>query len=291
MSAGRLASPRSRTLLAVTLAVAAAIAVVIGHSALQPTPTRGSGLAALPLGVAGAAPGACAAYAPAGHPNGKTVFVDAGHGGVDPGAVAFTAAGSPVLEKDLTLAVATRLAGMLTADGYRVAMARTADTSVAELGADDVVAGALTADAQRRDVAKRIECANAAVAAVLISIHFNSGAGPGIGGTQTYYDPARPFARASRALAKDVQSSLVGALGSNDRGVWPDDQLPSAAAELGPASRGGAGAASAMPGVVAEPLFMTDPGELAFATDPRGQERIALGLKIGIEAFLGAGGG
>jgi N-acetylmuramoyl-L-alanine amidase len=40
--------------------------------------------------------------------------------------------------------VATRLAAMLERDGYRVAMSRTADTSVAELSANDLVAGALT---------------------------------------------------------------------------------------------------------------------------------------------------
>jgi N-acetylmuramoyl-L-alanine amidase len=252
--------------------------VIAARSAFQATPTHGSALAAEPVKLAGVAHGACVVYPAAGRGNGRTVFLDPGNGGVDPGVVAFTPAGRPVFAKDLTLAVASKLATLLEADGYRVAMSRTGDTSVAQLGAEDLVAGGLTADAQRADLLKRAACANASDASLAVSIHFNAVADPGIGGTQTFYASTARLAEPSRELANDVQSALVAATGATSRGVWSDAQLPSAGVQLG---------ASAMPGVVVEPLFLTDSDDLAFATDPAGQDRIALGLKIGIESYLG----
>lgn len=275
----RPAWPSLRTALAVAVAVTVAGAVIVMRSAFEATPIHGSGLAAQPLNMAGVAPGACVVYPPAaaGTGHGRTVFVDAGHGGVDPGIVAFTSSGQPVFEKDLTLAVASKLATRLEADGYRVAMSRTADTSVAQLSADDLVAGALTANAQRADLLKRAACADASNASLIVSVHFNSVADPGIGGTQTFYGSAPRLEAASHQLADDVESSVVAATGAANRGVWSDAQMPAVAVQLG---------ASAMPGIVTEPLFLTSPDDLAFAMNPVGQERIALGLKIGIETFL-----
>jgi N-acetylmuramoyl-L-alanine amidase len=280
------------------VAVAVAGAVLVARSALEPATTHGSAPAAQPLGVAGVVPGACVAYPASGSPAGKTVYLDPGHGGVDPGAVAFRADGRRVLEKDVTLAVATRLAAMLERDGYRVAMSRTADTSVAELSANDLVAGALTADAERHDLLKRAACANASGASLLVSIHFNAVADPSVGGTQAFYDAARPFAAANRELAAGLQSALVGALDSTDRGVWSDGALTAPAltprgeayghfVELGPALPGWVDEPSAMPGAVVEPLFLTNANDLVYATSGAGQERIALGLKIGIEKLPG----
>jgi N-acetylmuramoyl-L-alanine amidase len=57
----------------------------------------------------------------------KTVFIDPGHGGLDPGVVGM-AGGSPVLEKTVSLSVATRLGELLRGDGYRVVLSRTDDS-------------------------------------------------------------------------------------------------------------------------------------------------------------------
>lgn len=54
------------------------------------------------------------------------VVVDAGHGGVDPGARAVTGKN----EKDLTLAIARQLAGKLESSGYRVVMTRNRDVFI-----------------------------------------------------------------------------------------------------------------------------------------------------------------
>jgi N-acetylmuramoyl-L-alanine amidase len=202
-----------------------------------------------------------------------------------------------VLEKDLTLAVGLRLQAMLRADGYRVVMSRATDTSVARLAATDTVAGALTASAVHTDLLARTACANAARSTVLLSIHFDAFDDPSVGGTETFYSAARSFSAQSKALAIALQAALVAGLGSDDRGVWTDDQMvgpaltPSGSTyghliELGPASKGWVDDPSQMPGALVEPLFLTNPEEARFAADPAGQVRIASALKIGLERYL-----
>ena len=204
-----------------------------------------------------------------------------------------------VLEKDVALAVATRLSDLLRGAGYRVVMARTQDTTVIKLSASDSVYGSLTASAEHRDLAARAACANAAGAAALVSIHFDAFADPTVGGTETFYDSARTFAPANQKLASDLQSALVAALGTSDRGVWTDDQLAAPTLtstgssynhliELGPMSAGWVDAPSQMPGALVEPLFLTNPAEARVAADPSGQQAIAAALAAGLVNFLTA---
>jgi N-acetylmuramoyl-L-alanine amidase len=243
--------------------------------------------------------GACMSLAPTRAGSGQTVFIDAGHGGLDPGVVGGSR-GHQVLEKDVTLAVASQLSDLLRAAGYRVVMARTQDTTVIKLSDSDSVYGSLTASAEHRDLAARAACANAAGAAALLSIHFDAFGDPTVGGTETFYDSARTFADANRRLATDVQSALVAALGTSDRGVWTDDQLaaPTLTAsgstynhliELGPLSAGWVDDPSQMAGALVEPLFLTKPSEAQTAADPAGQQVIAAALAAGVEKFLAGG--
>jgi N-acetylmuramoyl-L-alanine amidase len=237
--------------------------------------------------------------APAHSGSGKTVFIDPGHGGLDPGVVGGTS-GRQVLEKDATLAVASRLSDLLRADGYRVVMARTQDSTVVKLSASDSVLGSLTSTAEHRDLVTRAACANAAGAAALLSIHFDAFADPTVGGTETFYDSARTFGPVSLRLATDLQAALVAALGTADRGVWTDDQLAAPTLttsgstyghliELGPMSSGWVDDPSQMPGALVEPLFLTNPAEARLAMDAAGQQVIAAALEAGLVKFLTAG--
>src|SRR5258708_29576861 len=70
--------------------------------------------------------GACMSLEPTRAGPGQTVFIDPGHGGLDPGVVAGTTA-HPGLEKDATLAVALRLSDLLRGAGYPLASARAAE--------------------------------------------------------------------------------------------------------------------------------------------------------------------
>jgi N-acetylmuramoyl-L-alanine amidase len=253
-------------------------------------------LASSQVAVAGLDSGACISYPPThGQPD-KAVFIDAGHGGLDPGVVG-AVGGKQVLEKDAALAVAIRFGALLRADGYRVVMARTQDSSVTKLAASDSITGALTNSAEHRDLATRVACANASNASVLVSIHFDGFNDPAVGGTETFYDAARPFAATSKRLAVDLQAGLVAGLGTSDRGVWTDDQLAAPALtasgdvyghliELGPAAAGWVDDPSQMPGALVEPLFITNLSEAQVATDPAGQQRIAQALEAGLVKYL-----
>jgi N-acetylmuramoyl-L-alanine amidase len=248
------------------------------------------------LSVAGLEAGACMSLPSKQAGSRQTVFIDAGHGGLDPGVVG-TASGHQVLEKDATLGVATRLGDLLRADGYRVVMARTRDSTVVKLTSTDSVLGSLTASAVHRDLAARAACANAAGAAALVSIHFDAFSDPSVGGTETFYDSARTFAVDNRRLALNLQAAVVAALSTSDRGVWTDDQLAAPTLtssgstyghliELGPMAAGWVDNPSLMPGALIEPLFLTNPAEAKVASDPAGQQKIAVALEAGLVKFL-----
>jgi len=288
-----------RAALASALVVTCALAFAEARSALLVAvgaPGSPAGAAVAPVAVDGVSPGSCVSYASTASGSGRTVFIDPGHGGLDPGVVG-AAGGRQVQEKDLTLAVAGSLASMLRADGYRVVMSRTSDSLVALQTASDVAAGALTASAVHRDLLMRAACANASGATVLLSIHFDAFDDPSVGGTETFYDSARSFASESKRLATDVQSAVVSALRTANRGVWTDEQLaaptltPSGSRyghliELGPASSGWVDHPSEMPGALVEPLFLTNPREASVAASADGQQRIAAALKTALEAYF-----
>lgn len=260
------------------------------------SPALKPALAASQVPVAGLDTGACISYPATRGQSDKTVLIDAGHGGLDPGVVG-AVGGKQVLEKDAALAVATRLSALLRADGYGVVMARTQDSSVTKLAASDSITGALTNSAEHRDLVTRVACANASNASVLVSIHFDGFSDPTVGGTETFYDSARPFAATNKRLAVDLQAGLIAGLGTSDRGVWTDDQLAAPALtpsgdsyghliELGPASAGWVDDPSQMPGALVEPLFVTNPAEAQIASDPAGQQRIAQALEAGLVKFF-----
>lgn len=115
------------------------------------------------------------------------IWIDAGHGGVQPGAVALG-----YKEKDLTLQVATLLGTELTRCGFSVAQTRTTDIDV--------------------DLDTRGPLANEWDADYFVSVHLNAGGGKG---AETWCSIA---GGKSKALAERIQAELVS-LGYVDRGV------------------------------------------------------------------------
>jgi N-acetylmuramoyl-L-alanine amidase len=245
-------------------------------------------------------PGACMAFPPTRGNRHLTVFLDAGHGGIDPGAIGTTSAGKVVYEADETLPVVLDAMAVLRGEGFRVAVSRTGPTTVLRLGPGDVSGGILTVKGSHDDVTARDVCANIAHANVLIGVYFNSG-GPSSAGSLTAYDAARPFAAANHELASLVQLSVLHAMnlqGWNipNAGIVSDVGLGSAVSPedyaygrlllLGPAMRGYFSTPSQMPGALIEPLFITDPFEASIAASSRGQHVIADGLANAVELYF-----
>jgi N-acetylmuramoyl-L-alanine amidase len=196
----------------------------------------------------------------------------------------------------VALAVATQLSALLRAQGYRVVLSRTADTTVARFPVDQVQGGVIDADQVRQDLLARARCADDAHATLLISIHFNGYDDASVGGTQTIYDAVRPYSDSNLRLAQSLQSALVASLGRADRGVLTDDRLNAPTLSdradgyghlllLGPAEPGWLDQPTTMPGALVEPLFLTDPAEADLAASPAGQRRIAGALAAGIQGF------
>ncbi|MDD4178496.1 MAG: N-acetylmuramoyl-L-alanine amidase [Candidatus Margulisbacteria bacterium] len=121
---------------------------------------------------------------------GKTIILDPGHGGDDPGA--FSASGVP--EKNLTLKTAQATARLLREAGATVYLTRDED--------------------RRSNLKDVVEFANKEKAGIFISIHYNSTNNSGISGTETYY-----YNPVSRAFAESMHEAIVRGLRRRDRGL------------------------------------------------------------------------
>ncbi len=297
---------RRRSLTALGVAAAAVVVVL----AWKTRPLTSSPAAdGVQLDPSAFSPTACMAFAPTSGDRHTTVFLDAGHGGLDPGAVGTTSSGATIDEGTETLPVELDAAQLLRADGYRVVVSRTTDSNVVRLTSADLAGGVLSLQGAHDDVAARDVCADLSGAAVLVGIYFDSGGSPSDAGSVTTYDTARPFSAANLRLADLVQRDVLAAMNAKgwqipDDGVQPDSEegslvptsadspLAQAAATyghvllLGPAAAGFFATPSTMPGALIEPLFVTDPFEGSLAADPADQEVIARGLAQAVEQYL-----
>ncbi|SDH18699.1 N-acetylmuramoyl-L-alanine amidase [Alteribacillus persepolensis] len=145
--------------------------------------------------------------------NGKTIVIDAGHGGHDPGAQA-----NGLVEKNVVLSVALSVEDLLENDGVNVVMTRDDDTFVSLSG--------------------RVNIAERANADSFVSIHANA-ATPAAEGAETFYDSSHQ-AKESRELASAIQDRLVKDTGMSYRRVAntgfyviKNTTMPSTLIELG----------------------------------------------------------
>jgi N-acetylmuramoyl-L-alanine amidase len=299
---------RSGGLAALVAAAAVGLAACGGSSSSQGTSSgsltevkvQGLG-AATAMDPAYFSKGACVEFPPTKGNRNLTVFLDAGHGGLDPGGVGSTESGQVIHEADETLPVVLDTMTILRHAGFRVVVSRTGRTSVLRLGPGDVSGGALTDKGVHDDVAARDVCANDAHANVLVGVYFNSGASAANAGSVTAYDSARPFAAANHRLADLVQSDVLAAMNAQgwqipNGGVQTDQGFGSSVSAasqaydhlmlLGPAKKGYFSTPSTMPGALVEPLFITDPFEGTIAASSRGQQVIAGGLARAIEQYF-----
>lgn len=121
------------------------------------------------------------------------IYLDAGHGGKDPGAIGTTYS---TKEKDAALDVSNRVMKKLQEKGYKVKYSRNTDVYIPLL--------------------ERTQVANNLGADLFVSIHFNSATTASAAGIETLY---KVDGRKSNVLADKIQNSMISAISLKNRGV------------------------------------------------------------------------
>lgn len=123
----------------------------------------------------------------------NTVIIDAGHGGIDGGAVSV----SGVYESQINLEISQKLNDMMRLLGIRTIMIRDTDNSV-------YTEGKTIAAKKVSDIHERVRIVNTTPNALLVSIHQNMFSDPKYNGTQVFYNNRSD----SKILADCLQAAM-----------------------------------------------------------------------------------
>ena len=127
----------------------------------------------------------------------QTVIIDAGHGGVDGGAVSCTG----VYESNINLDIALRLNDLLHLLGIQTVMIRDTDRSVYTTG-DTIAAKKVS------DIKERIRVVNSTPNAILVSIHQNNFHDSRYWGTQVFYNKQSGSDQIAELLQESFRTNL-----------------------------------------------------------------------------------
>ncbi len=128
--------------------------------------------------------------------NFNTVILDAGHGGVDGGAVADDA----TLEKDINLSIALKLKAVLEIYGYNVILTRSDDSSIHSQEAKTIRQKKIS------DIRNREKIILENQASLFVSIHQNKFSDTSVHGAQVFYSKNH---QQSPVLAQEISNSIV----------------------------------------------------------------------------------
>ncbi len=189
------------------------------------------------------------------------VVIDAGHGGEDGG----TSSAAGLVEKDVNLAVAEALRGLLETAGVRVIMTRTEDKLLYDRGVDYQGRKKVLDLAARRTVAETTE------GCLFVSIHMNAFPDPRYSGMQVWYSPHDPR---SAAIAEDIQAGAQIIMPENNRkikaagrNIYLLDRLET-------------------PAVLVECGFLSSPAEAERLDDPAYRRALSAVIFAGIMPYI-----
>ncbi len=213
----------------------------------------------------------------------RTVIIDPGHGGKDPGAMH-----NGVVEKDVNLDVAQRLKTILNKLGYKVYLTRTGNKGIS--------------------LSERVQFGRRNKGDLFVSIHVNAAENTSISGLETYIlDFARSSSASRLAMVENADSGrlgdmdkilteiLTGARTSESRRLAQNIQKStlSCLKKNGASTRDGGvkGApffvlvGSSMPSVLVEVGYCSNKAEAARLKSSKHRQRLAQGLADGIHAY------
>ncbi|MFZ4507592.1 MAG: N-acetylmuramoyl-L-alanine amidase [Fimbriimonas sp.] len=186
---------------------------------------------------------------------GKIIVIDPGHGGKDKGAKM-----SPVLEKDIVLAVSKNVAALMQSEGATVVMTRKDDTFVP-----------LTT---RADLAKQNR------ADLFVSIHVNSNRTKNSrSGTISFHHESNTM---GQLLAECIQREIVKVSGLPGIGTWSDAKIYDSGFSVLRNTFG-------IPGVLLELGFINHDRDRKRMIQQDFQSKVAKAIVQGVKVYLGNG--
>ena len=181
--------------------------------------------------------------------NQRSVVIDAGHGGNDPGAVSR----SGIKEKEINLAIAKKLQALLEKDGIRVILTRSDDNAIATKKAYDMH--------KRRIIAVESQ------ADIFISIHQNSHKKKSVKGAQAFY---YGDSEKGKLLAKLIQEQFTTFLDKSNNHTAMANEKYYVLKKI------------PIPSVLVETGYLSNYNESRLLTTEEYQQKIAQALHLGI---------
>jgi len=191
------------------------------------------------------------------------IIIDAGHGGEDGGAEV-----DGVLEKDINLSIADKVADMLRVCGCEVQEIRDEDVSVYD---DDA---RTLREKKVSDLNKRVEVFNSDERNIVVSIHQNKFDSSAYSGTQLFYSTNDPD---SMILAEAIRTSVVSLLQSDNT-----RELKPAGSNIYVLDH------AQVPAVIVECGFLSNPDERRKLTEETYQREMAYSITMGVLDYIQA---
>ncbi len=192
----------------------------------------------------------------------NSVILDAGHGGIDSGAVGIDS----TLEKDINLKITYKLKALLELNGYNVIMTRSDDNSIHNKDAVTI------REQKISDIKNREKIIKDNPDAIFVSIHQNKFSDPSVHGTQVFYSGNNPD---SSVLAQKISESVIELLN-------PDKQrkIKKSGTEIYLLYN------SEIPCVMVECGFMSNATDMKMLKDENYQKLLALSVLNGIQNYF-----
>jgi len=185
----------------------------------------------------------------------RSVIIDAGHGGGDPGAVGI----SGTLEKEINLSIALKLQDFIEQNGGVVLMSRTDDNGLG--------------NSKREDMKIRKKLREENSGDIFVSIHLNSFPQESCNGAQTFYADNEE----SKLLAEKIQKNMVKYLDESNSRIAKKLTDVYLLKNVN------------IPSVIVECGFLSNSKEERLLSDEEYRSKIAFSIYVGIMEYFNEG--
>lgn len=186
---------------------------------------------------------------------GKIIYLDAGHGGIDPGATY-----KDINEKDIALAITLKLEEALSKKGAIVYLTRRTDTDLADVNATY---------RKRSDLEKRAKLINESDCELYLSLHLNSYPSTKWAGAQVFFTTKND---SNKIIAEFMQNELKEKMNTNRefkeiKNMYMYDRI-------------------SKPGVLIEVGFLSNTNDRNNLLNEKYQEKLVMAITDGVIKYL-----